>query len=103
ADGRMSEFPVVVYCDAPLQDADRARVEAAGGGLMVETTDDPGDLRERISQALKPAVLVTPTQPPAKPRARPEDLQRLTGRRVLVVDDDVRNIFALTSLLERYG
>ena len=27
----------------------------------------------------------------------------LTGKKVLIVDDDVRNIYALTSLLEKFG
>jgi CheY-like chemotaxis protein len=28
--------------------------------------------------------------------------EMLTGRKILIVDDDIRNIFAMTSLLERY-
>ncbi|MDQ3625685.1 MAG: response regulator, partial [Verrucomicrobiota bacterium] len=43
------------------------------------------------------------------PQAKREMLQRLhdpdailSGRKVLIVDDDIRNIFAMTSMLERY-
>src|SRR5262245_58043469 len=41
------------------------------------------------------------TPPLARP-ITPEDTQRLAGRKILVVEDDARNLYSVTSLLERF-
>jgi signal transduction histidine kinase/HAMP domain-containing protein/CheY-like chemotaxis protein len=55
----------------------------------------PGHVPALISEPIEAGIRVVPTQA--------EGHEALRGRRVLVIDDDARNVFAITSTLELYG
>jgi CheY-like chemotaxis protein len=51
-----------------------------------------------------PALVTEPAEAAARtPSAEAEGHETLRGRRVLVIDDDARNVFAITSTLELHG
>jgi signal transduction histidine kinase/ActR/RegA family two-component response regulator len=54
-------------------------------------------------EAREDAVEIPAAAPAPRPPPAPETLKKLQGCKVLLVDDDVHNLFAVTSLLERYG
>jgi CheY-like chemotaxis protein len=77
----------------------------------VELLPSLDDLRERIALYLSAVPTIPagdlaqatgphPVTHPAPPAGRHE---ALTGKKVLVIDDDVRNVFAITSSLEEHG
>jgi CheY-like chemotaxis protein len=94
-------LPVVVYSDKGLTEDQEAQLARAAKTAVVKDARSPERLLEEATLFLHQANL---------PDAKRQMLERLhttdpslAGRKVLVVDDDVRNIFAITSLLEHQG
>jgi CheY-like chemotaxis protein/HAMP domain-containing protein len=97
------ELPIVVCTGKDLTENDSVRLARMAESVVLKDVQSPERLLDEVSLFLH---LVAADLPAAKQRMlerlRQSD-EALTGKKVLVVDDDVRNIFALTSLLEQHG
>jgi signal transduction histidine kinase/HAMP domain-containing protein/CheY-like chemotaxis protein len=93
--------PVLVY--EPAGDGAGARLLSAyGGRCQLETVRTSAQAAERLTLYLLTGI---PQQAgPLEETSDPADsASRFTGEKILVIDDDVRNVFALTSALELHG
>jgi len=103
SDARAREVPVVVFTGKELSPEEDARLHTMARSIVVKGVESPERLLDETALFLHRAVA---NLPPEKQRmldrlhGSDEDL---IGRTVLLVDDDARNIFALSSLLERRG
>ncbi|MET8816606.1 HAMP domain-containing protein [Streptomyces sp. NPDC004549] len=71
-----------------------------------ETQNGPAALFRRRRRSVTPEPRLELPQAPAEQQegeVRAESTVRFGGEKVLIVDDDVRNVFALTSVLEQHG
>jgi len=97
------DLPVVVFTGKELSPDEDARLHSLARSVVVKGVESPERLLDETALFLHRVVA---NLPPEKQRML-DRLHRsdeaLVGRKVLVVDDDVRNIFALSSLLERRG
>ncbi len=102
---RFRDLPIVIYTGKELSSKDEARLKRYTGSVILKSgTKSPDQLLGDTALFLHRLDHNLP------PRARQALAQRgnldndgLTGKKVLVVDDDMRNIFALTSVLENQG
>jgi len=95
--------PVIVYTGKELTPREETELRSLSESIIVKDARSPERLLDETALFLH---RVQARLPEAKRRmldqVRRQDAV-LTGRRVLLVDDDVRNIFALTAALEGYG
>ncbi len=102
-DESLADIPVVVFTGRELSAEEDAQLHTLARSVVVKGVESPERLLDETSLFLH---RVFSDLPPEKQRML-ERLHRsdedLVGKAVLVVDDDVRNIFALSSVLERRG
>jgi HAMP domain-containing protein/CheY-like chemotaxis protein/signal transduction histidine kinase len=102
-DRALSDMPVVVFTGRELSADEDAQLHVLARSVVVKGVESPERLLDETSLFLHRVV----SDLPAEKQRMLERLHRsdddLVGKSVLVVDDDVRNIFALSSVLERRG
>ncbi len=102
-DDQLADTPIVVFTGRELSEAEEAQLHTMARSIVVKGVELPERLLDETSLFLHRVVT---NLPPEKQRL----LERLNAsdddlidRTVLLVDDDARNIFALSSMLERRG
>jgi HAMP domain-containing protein/CheY-like chemotaxis protein/signal transduction histidine kinase len=99
----VGDLPIVVFTGKELSPEEDARLHTLARSVVLKGVESPERLLDETALFLHRVV----SDLPVEKQRMIEQLHRsddaLVGKRVLVVDDDVRNIFALSSVLERRG
>jgi len=99
----LSDLPVVVFTGKDLSPEEDARLHILARSVVVKGVESPERLLDETSLFLHRVVTELPPEKQKMLERLHHSDEALVGKKVLVVDDDVRNIFALSSVLERRG
>ena len=102
-DPAISDVPVVVFTGKELSPEEDARLHTLARSVVVKGVESPERLLDETSLFLHRVVADLPVEKQRMLDRLHRSDEALVGKKVLVVDDDVRNIFALSSVLERRG
>ncbi|HEY4302725.1 MAG TPA: HAMP domain-containing protein [Candidatus Didemnitutus sp.] len=102
AEPSLRDIPVVVFTGKDLSRDEQMQLRVMAKSVLVKDVQSPERLFDETALFLHRVVS-------ALPEAKQQMLDRLyasndvlRGRKVLIVDDDARNIFALTTMLENH-
>ena len=97
------EIPIIIYTGRELSPPEETRLRKYAETIIVKDVKSPERLLDETALFLHRVE----AKLPANKRRMLEQLHNadavFAGKRILIVDDDVRNIFSLTSVLESHG
>ncbi|MBB6307454.1 response regulator [Xanthobacter tagetidis] len=95
--------PVIVYTGRDLSQDEELRLRRYSKSVIIKGAKSPERLLDEVTLFLHQVVAELPRE---KQRMLALSLNRdstLEGRRILIAEDDVRNVYALTSIFEPHG
>ncbi|HEX6796502.1 MAG TPA: HAMP domain-containing protein [Ktedonobacterales bacterium] len=102
-DEALRDLPVVVFTGKQLSAEEDSRLRMLARSVVVKGVESPERLLDETALFLHRVVSELPAEKQRMLERLHGSDDDLVGKKVLVVDDDVRNIFALSSVLERRG
>ena len=98
----LRELPVVVFTGKDLTEDEETRLRKIAKSIIIKGVQSPERLLDETALFLHRIVTNLPPEKQRMLERLHDTDEALANKKVLVVDDDVRNIFALTGLLERH-
>ena len=95
--------PVIVYTGRSLTPAEEQQLRRFSKSIIIKDARSPERLLDEVTLFLHQVESALPAQMQQMLKMARDRDSTLEGRRILVVEDDVRNVFALTSVLEPKG
>ena len=98
----LSRIPIIVYTGKELTEAESAALHRFAESVVVKDVRSPERLLDETALFLHRVEAQLPETKRRMLRRVDQPDPALVGRRVLVVDDDFRNVYAVTAVLEQH-
>jgi CheY-like chemotaxis protein/signal transduction histidine kinase/HAMP domain-containing protein len=102
-DQKLRDIPIVVFTGKELTPEEGERLRALSSSVVLKDVQSPERLFDETALFLHRVIRDLPESKRKLLEGLYDSAEMLRDHRVLVVDDDARNIFALTTLLENEG
>jgi CheY-like chemotaxis protein len=102
-DERLRDVPIVVFTGRELSAEEEGELRQRAKSIVLKGVQSPERLLDETALFLHRVIADLPESKQRMIEKLHDSDEPLRDRKVIVVDDDVRNIFALNSLLERHG
>jgi CheY-like chemotaxis protein len=100
AEAALADIPVVIFTGKELTATEQTQLRRMAKSIVMKDVESPERLLDETALFLRRVIADLPEDKQAMLERIHGSNEVLGGRKVLVVDDDARNIFALASLLE---
>ncbi|HSJ63936.1 MAG TPA: response regulator [Gemmatimonadaceae bacterium] len=103
SDPKHRDLPIIIYTGRSLSAAEDTALRRYAETIIVKDVKSPERLLDETALFLHRVESHLPEQKRRILEQLHSEDEVFAGKRILIVDDDVRNIFSLTSLLEQHG